>query len=209
MSSSEESPSDAEHERQHDSPTPSVSGDIAETPTDRFRKEAARKQVGDDDFDPEEELWQGGYSPSAMIGTWIMIAIASIALLVAAGMIEPLTWSMALILILLIWAGGAVVYARRRLGFHYRLTTQRFIHQTGILTRQTDRIEVIDIDDVSYTQGPIERTLGVGTIQLTGSDRTHPALSMQGIANVKEVSGLIDDIRRKERRKRSLHIESI
>jgi hypothetical protein len=32
---------------------------------------------------------------------------------------------------------------------------------------------------------------------------------MVGIAEVKDVAGLIDDIRRKERRQRSLHIESI
>jgi len=71
------------------------------------------------------------------------------------------------------------------------------------------RIEVIDIDDVSYTQGPVERIFGVGTIQLTSSDRSHPTLSMIGIGEVTEVAGLLDDIRRAERRRRSLHIESI
>ena len=115
----------------------------------------------------------------------------------------------ALVLVAVIWVFGGLLYGWRRLGFHYQLTTQRFIHQAGVFTRQTDRIEVIDIDDVSYTQGPIQRALGVGNISLTGSDRTHPTLSMIGIPNVKEVSGLIDDIRRKERRRRSLHIEAI
>ena len=107
------------------------------------------------------------------------------------------------------WVFGGLRYGWRRLGVHYQLTTQRFIHQTGILTRKTDRIEVIDIDDVSFTQGPVERVFGVGTIQLTGSDRTHPTLSMIGIGEVKEVAGLIDDIRHSERRRRSLHIEAI
>jgi hypothetical protein len=32
---------------------------------------------------------------------------------------------------------------------------------------------------------------------------------MRGIEGVKDVAGLIDDIRRKERRRRGVHIESI
>jgi len=133
----------------------------------------------------------------------------------------------------LIWLVGAVVYGLRRFGVHYELTSQRFIHQTGILTRDTDRIEVIDIDDVSFTQGPVQRVFGVGRITVTSSDRSHPLLHMIGrvfgvgritvtssdrshpllhmigIADVKSVAGLIDDVRRKERRRRSLHIEAI
>ena len=133
----------------------------------------------------------------------------SIGLLIVPFVVAQLTFPIALGSILLMWVFGGLRYAWRRLGVHYQLTTQRFIHQTGILTRQTDRIEVIDIDDVSFTQGPVERVFGVGTIQLTGSDRTHPTLSMIGIGDVKDIAGLIDDIRRKERRRRSLHIEAI
>ncbi|MGB7343197.1 MAG: PH domain-containing protein [Pirellulaceae bacterium] len=198
-----------DEERQRDFETKGTPVDAEETAATKFRQEIASKKKNLDDFEPEENLWQGGYSPSAMVGTWVVMGIASILLLIAAAMLPQLSWQIALGLIVCIWVIGTLLYGWRRLGFHYQLTTQRFIHQTGIFTRQTDRIEVIDIDDVSYTQGPIQRAFGVGTIQLTGSDRTHPVLSMNGIAKVKEVSGLIDDIRRAERRKRSLHIEAI
>jgi len=114
-----------------------------------------------------------------------------------------------LIGVLALWLIVGTVYAYRRLGVSYELTTQRFIHQTGILSRRTDRIEVIDIDDVTSSQGPIERIFGVGGIMLESSDRSHPTLNLRGIANVKEISGLIDDVRRQERRRRSLHIEAI
>jgi hypothetical protein len=73
----------------------------------------------------------------------------------------------------------------------------------------TDRIEVIDIDDVTYEQGLVQRMLGVGTIRIASSDRTHPELVLSGIDGVQQVADTIDDIRRKERRKRGLHIESI
>jgi hypothetical protein len=73
----------------------------------------------------------------------------------------------------------------------------------------TDRIEVIDVDDVSCEQGIVERMLGVGTIRIQSSDRTHPELSLLGIENVRQVAELIDDTRRKERQRRGLHIEAV
>ena len=145
-----------------------------------------------------------------MLGTWIGLALITILILVGVFFVEfEYRFLVAGILILGMWVIGGLIYAWRRLGVHYQLTSQRFIHQIGIVTRKTDRIEVIDIDDVSFTQGPVERLFGVGTILLTSSDRTHPELSMMGIADVRQVAGLIDDVRRRERRRRSLHIEAI
>jgi hypothetical protein len=54
----------------------------------------------------------------------------------------------------------------------------------------------------------VQRLLNVGTIQLTSQDASHPRLLLRGIDDVEKVSVLIDDVRRKERRKRSLHIDS-
>lgn len=195
-------------ERQRDLETKGTPLDARESPASQFRQEVASRQSNLEDYDPEENLWSGGYSPKAMIGTWGLMTVGTVVLLVLP-FVTSLQWSISLGLIVAIWVLAGLRYAWYRLGVHYQLTTQRFIHQTGVLTRKTDRIEVIDIDDVSFTQGPVQRMFGVGTITLTGSDRTHPSLAMVGIANVKEVAGLIDDIRRKERMRRSLHIESI
>ena len=91
----------------------------------------------------------------------------------------------------------------------YRLTTQRFFHSTGVLTRTTDRIEVIEMDDVTYTQGIFERMFGVGTIKVTSSDPTHPVLVMPGIDNVQQVAEVIDKARRKEITRRGLRIHAV
>lgn len=179
---------------------------------DKFREQIQNTQETVDDDEPEEELWNGGYSAKAMVGTWILLAILSVATLILPHIVSFLgflTFLPSLGVIVLVWVVGAVIYGWRRFGVHYELTSQRFIHQTGILTRDTDRIEVIDIDDVSFTQGPVQRMFGVGRITVTSSDRSHPLLHMIGIADVKSVAGLIDDVRRKERRRRSLHIEAI
>lgn len=205
--SSENQPSDdqtSSHETSSNKPP------VRQTAQQKFQQGVAAKKQAELEHDEDEtDLWKGGYSPKAMIGTWIAIAILSVLLLVLSILFEQLTAPMAFGAVVLIWIVAGLRYAYRRLGYHYELTTQRFIHQSGLLHRQTDRIEVIDIDDVSFKQGPIQRIFGVGTISLTGSDRSHPNLMMHGIAGVRDVSGLIDDTRREERKRRSLHIESI
>ncbi len=160
----------------------------------------------------ERSLWKGGYSAKAMYGTWLMSAIVTtvaIVLLVMFGNQHPAAWPAGGAVIIAWWCIAIGTYLYRRMSVQYELTSQRFIHQRGILVRRTDRIEVIDIDDVSFTQGLVQRMLGVGTISLTSSDRTHPELRLSGIDQVTTVSNMIDDVRRDERRRRSLHIESV
>ncbi|MFI4875515.1 MAG: PH domain-containing protein, partial [Blastopirellula sp. JB062] len=109
----------------------------------------------------------------------------------------------------LIWIFLLARLLWRKWSVQYELTTQRFVHQHGILNRTTDRIEVIDIDDVTFTQSIFDRMFGVGTITVTSSDRTHPTLVLDGIEDVKRVADLIDGARRKERIRRGIHIEAV
>jgi membrane protein YdbS with pleckstrin-like domain len=156
----------------------------------------------------EDKLWSGNYSGKAMVGSWLLAGVTSIALIVGCVLFPPGIPVFIGILVVM-WLGLGTVLAYRKLSIHYEVTSQRFIHQSGILTRTSDRIEMIDIDDVTFTQGIVERMLSVGTIKLSSSDRTHPVLNLSGIDGVKRVADLIDDARRKERRKRGVHIESI
>jgi len=96
-----------------------------------------------------------------------------------------------------------------RLSVDYSLTSQRLVHKTGILRQVTNRIEVIDIDDVQFVQGLMERMFGVGTIKLLSSDTSDPSLVLRGIDNVQQVASMIDNARRDERRKRGLYMETV
>lgn len=181
------------------------------SPRERFQAAAAEKMEGNRGI-VERSLWKGGYSPRAMYGTWIiatLLTIAAVVLVALFGSHLPNIWLWTGSAILIGWCIAFAVFLYKRLSIHYELTTQRFVHQHGILVRRTDRIEVIDIDDVSYTQGIIQRMLGVGTITVSSSDRSHPQLVMYGIDSVPEIASLLDDVRREERRRRSLHIEQI
>jgi membrane protein YdbS with pleckstrin-like domain len=177
-------------------------------PTERARAVVTSRVSTEDE--PEKELWQGGYSARAMIGGWLTTSLVTIALLVAGIWWNvKWLWTAVVFAILLSWLYLLLLLAYRRSSVRYILTNQRFVHEKGFLRRVTDRIEVIDIDDITFTQGVLERLLGVGTIIVASSDRTHPQLIMPGIENVKEVADVMDNARRSERRRRGLHIEQV
>jgi membrane protein YdbS with pleckstrin-like domain len=160
--------------------------------------------------EPEQPLWHGGFSPQAMYGSWLLAGLVTIFAGVASVLLPwPPTWLVALVVVGVLWLVLAVYYFKERLSADYTLTTQRLLHRRGILSQKTDRIEVIDIDDVQFTQGIVERMFGVGKIRVISSDRSDPDLILRGIGDVRRVADLIDNARREERRKRSLYMEKI
>ncbi len=179
-------------------------------PTPRQRLQAAVGNNADED-QPERELWQGSYSKLGMIGSWLSAAAFSVAMLLMAALasFSGRAWLISLGLIVLVWVALVIRLLYLQLSRHYYLTDQRFTHERGLLWREIDRIEAIDIDDVSFSQGPVERMLGVGSIRILSSDVSHPTMDLPGIENVRTVASLIDEIRRQERRKRGLYVESV
>ena len=180
----------------------------AESPSDRFRRQMSAPAASEGDSDREKELWQGGFSPKAMFTWWVGSAVLTIILV--AGLIffwaVPFMPFILIGLIALAWLWPACTLMYRRMALKYRLTTQRFIHEHGVLTRSIDRIEVIDIDDVTYKQTLIDRMVGVGSILIESGDRSHPELILRGIDDVQRVSDMIDAARRDERVRRGIHI---
>jgi len=163
----------------------------------------------------EQNLWSGAFVAKAMFSWWIACAILTVGLVIA-GMFSrsmlgesvssATLWGLIFGAIALAWVWASLLCIYRKVSVNYELTTQRLIHRHGILIRTTDRIELIEVDDVSFTQGLFERMLNVGKIRVTSSDRSHPVLFMLGIEDVAKVSNQIDDARRAERRRRALMI---
>lgn len=180
------------------------------SPRERFQQAADQKRQAEDE--PEQDIWQGSFSSRAMIGKWILAGTVTVILPILIWLMQwgnQYTWTGYLLLTLGLWVGFALQLAIRKMTVKYYLTSQRLIHETGLLKRVTDRMEVIDIDDVTFEQKIVERMMGVGSIKIISSDRTHPELWIRGIENVRHVATTIDDVRRRERRKRALHIEAI
>lgn len=203
----EKSPESPSKQRAGSVPTP-----VGDSAAEKFREVAAAQMDIEKEDEPEVELWQGGYSPKAMIGNWIASGLGGLVLLIIAILWTRSHPILFWLFVLAAFSPGvytALVYLYRKISVHYLLTSQRFIHQSGFLHRVTNRIEVLDMDDIAFEQGLVERFINVGTIRIHSSDISHPELFLRGIENVAEVSNLIDNTRRTERRKRGLHIESI
>jgi membrane protein YdbS with pleckstrin-like domain len=154
---------------------------------------------------PEETLWEGSYSPKAMLGPAILVVVLSVVLLAVAALMLPL----AIVGVAALWVGLGLLLLYKRAAIHYRLTNQRFFHESGILVRVTNRVEVIDIQDIQLSQGLVERMLGVGTIQILSSDVSNPTLVISGIDDVQQVFALMDGARRAERLRRGVSVESL
>ncbi|MCA9212211.1 MAG: PH domain-containing protein [Planctomycetales bacterium] len=177
----------------------------------RFRN-ARRRLQSLNPNDEELELWSGTYSAKGMINYWIAAILISIAIPMAAAIFAfQIEGSMLIAfgIVAVVWLvlGGMLLF--QKLDVHYELTSQRLVHKVGILRRITNRIEVIDIDDVTFEQGILERVLGVGTIAIYSSDRTDPSMIMTGIDDVYQVFELLDEARRSERVRRGIHIEAV
>lgn len=154
---------------------------------------------------PEEDLWSGAYSPKAMVGPFVGATLLVVIGMVAATFAGPVGWMVVGIgaLLLFVYLGILLVY--RRMSIRYRLTSQRLLRDTGILSRRGDHLLVINIDDVTVHQSIFDRMFNLGTIELNTKDKTTPVVQMLGIENPRHVADLIDEVRRTERNRRGLY----
>ncbi|MBX9791501.1 MAG: PH domain-containing protein [Pirellulales bacterium] len=160
---------------------------------------------------PEQEVWQGTYSPLAMLGTWFGVLVLTVGSGIAAAVLAlpGQYWGLLVVGWIVLWIVPALVLLYRRLAIRYRLTTQRLFHEHGILRRVTDRIEVIDMHDITFEQGIVERLLGIGTIRIKSNDKTDPDFWLRGIDHVGDVAQELDRVRRAEQIRRGLYLEQM
>ena len=155
---------------------------------------------------PEEELWNGAYSPKAMTGAFILAALLTILGMIGASFAGPAGWVAVVIGALILFGYLGLLMLYKRMSVHYRLTTHRLVLQRGILSRTDDRILLVDIDDITVQQSLINRMFQLGTITLNTKDETSPVLVMPGIENPHQVGDLIDEARRTERTRRGVYM---
>lgn len=76
---------------------------------------------------------------------------------------------------------AALCYWFGTLGRRVKLTDQRLILKTGIVTTRTESIELYRVTDMLVEEPLFERMLGYGRIVITSSDRTEPRLVLRGL----------------------------
>jgi len=180
----------------------------AEVSSSNAARLGKRSHLAEED---ETVIWSGSFSAKGMIHSWLLAGLITIVLPFGAYWVQAnrTEWLVIGAVVALVWLGLALYLAVQKLNVNYQLTNHRLIHRSGILVRRTDRIELIDMGDVSHEQGLIERFFDVGMIEITSSDRSHPVIELYGINDVDGVAMLIDDARLRERSRRGVHIEQI
>ena len=198
------------------SPSPAPGSTVPAAPgptgaTSQFRNQMTAGLT--DANDPHHVLWEGRYAMKAMAGNWILLAIASVASIIVHAIwlskYGARGWFILLGSIALVWAYAYFVYLGRHWGVRYQLTTQRFFHEKGVFRHVSDRIEVIAMDDITVTQGLLDRLFGTGQIRILSGDHATPEFIIAGVAEVKRVAEIMDEARRAERNRRGVRVESI
>lgn len=160
---------------------------------------------------PEIILWQGGYSPKAMLGGWCLCALLSLVAVVIPLVWTPnaFGWWMLGAVFFLPWLYYFLLLCYRKAGTRYVLTSQQLIHEHGVFRRDNNRIETLMMNDISFTQTLMQRLTGVGDLRILSGDTSHPTFVLLGIDSVKQVAEMFNNARREERRRHGVHVEQI
>lgn len=81
----------------------------------------------------------------------------------------------------------------------YTLTEEKFLVDSGFLSKQQEEIRLYRILDISLKRSFLQRISGLGTIVCQTSDKTSPILEIKNIKNSTNVKELLSDIIEKER----------
>ncbi len=164
----------------------------------------------------ETVVWEGTPSLKLLLVQVLRTLVIAAAAIVAAILVHPVAVSFfedlsagkggrgprdgspaTLILILVIGAYLVIrtvvlsISVMRLRSTKYRLTSQRLVVEKGILSRALDEVDLRTVDDSGFSQSPLERLQGIGTVWIVASDRSTPRLAMRGIQDPRALRELI------------------
>ncbi|MGD9693071.1 MAG: PH domain-containing protein [Phycisphaerales bacterium] len=92
----------------------------------------------------------------------------------------------------------------------YELTTQRLRSRSGVLSKRVDEIELYRVRDFTVEQSVWQRAVGLGSVRLVTSDRSHPEFVMKNVRGHGKVADLLrehTETMRRMKRVRELDVE--
>ena len=90
---------------------------------------------------------------------------------------------------------------------HYRVTSQRVVVETGILSKRMDQVDLYRIHDYVVERPLGQRLMGTGNLLLSTQDRSTPAIKLTGLAT--DVVQLYERLRKAtedEKRRRGVRV---
>ena len=188
-----------------------------EKPENAATERVASRAANSSSEQHDDVIWEGRFNSKSMIDIWVILAIATIGLMVLAGFLymnvemfqTVSTWLGLLGILVVMWGIPLASMTFKQWSLKYELTDDRLVTWTGILSRRRDQIDVIKIDDMTCKQSLLQRMMGVGTIEIISSDATDPKILIQGIRDVHRVFDMIAKVRKKERDRKEVYMSNI
>jgi membrane protein YdbS with pleckstrin-like domain len=91
---------------------------------------------------------------------------------------------------------------------HYEVSPDRVEYGEGIFDRRVDNLDMFRIVDIKLRRNIIDCFVGVGTVTLTTSDKSHPEFEFKKIRNCRELYDLIKKASiSSDRRNNVIHME--
>jgi membrane protein YdbS with pleckstrin-like domain len=142
----------------------------------------------------EETLWKGTPSAIVLVGNavWIALVVIGALLLVQTMPYDkrPFVWWIAAALVAFFALRALFAYVRI-VSTLYTITNQRVMIERGMLSKSLSEIDLRYIDESQFSQGAIDRLLGIGNVTLISSDKSLPTYTLRGIKDPRGVRELI------------------
>lgn len=89
-------------------------------------------------------------------------------------------------------------------GRRFKITNQRLVLKTGVLSVRTDFVELYRITDLDVEEPLFERMLGYGRLVIASSDRSDPTLVLRGIQRPEALADQLRACIEEQKRARSV-----
>jgi hypothetical protein len=160
----------------------------------------------------EQTLWEASPSLLLLLGETVatLLVVLAVILLVMLGLPAvlsalpnggrgtwvdphkaPLVLTVVLAVYLALRGSRMAVRAARLRSTRYRLTNQRLLVESGLLSRGMVEVDLRTVDDLVYRQGLVDRLLGIGSVGVVSSDRSSPRLQLLGVKDPRGTRELI------------------
>ncbi len=130
---------------------------------------------------PEEVLYEDHPALVPSVG-WLMLAIFTVGL-------------------------GLIYLWFRRASVHYKITTERVVIETGLLSKKMNQIDIYRINDYVVERPFGQRLMGTGNIVVSAMDATDATLKLGGLkTDVKELYERLRTATENEKRRRGVRM---
>lgn len=92
-------------------------------------------------------------------------------------------YAIGIVVAIICWTIPSLIVRRN----YYRITNYRIDYEHGLVFKKMDTLELWHVEDVSLTQGPLDRIFNVGTIVVISGDATTPELALRSISSPRKL----------------------